>query len=183
MVLPILSRGTLQAVLVLENRLIRGAFSAGRLEAVKLIAGQLAVSLDNAQVYAEFRRVADEQAALRRVATLVARGEPAAEVFAAVAAEVGQLVAEADVTLVGRYDDAGSIEFVGGWSREGTPEFVGDRVALGGENVATLVFERNAPARVDALPDEQAPRRACWRGAGRGRPPACRSTSRVGCGG
>jgi signal transduction histidine kinase len=38
---------------VLENRLIRGAFSAERLEAVKLIAGQLAVSLDNAQVYAE----------------------------------------------------------------------------------------------------------------------------------
>ena len=155
--LPILSRGTLQAVLVLENRLIRGAFSAGRLEAVKLIAGQLAVSLDNAQVYAEFRRVADEQAALRRVATLVARGVPAAEVFEAVAAEVGRLVAEADVTLVGRYDDAGSIEFVGGWSREGTPEFVGERVALGGENVATLVFDRNAPARVDVIPSVGCP--------------------------
>jgi predicted ATPase/signal transduction histidine kinase len=155
--LPILSRGTLQAVLVLENRLIRGAFSTGRLDAVKLIAGQLAVSLDNAQVYAEFRRVADEQAALRRVATLVALGVPAAEVFAAVAAEVGQLVSEADVTHLGRYDDAGSIEFVGGWSREGTPEFVGDRVALGGANAATLVFERNAPARVDVVPEEGTP--------------------------
>lgn len=50
---PILSRGTLQAVLLLENRLIRGAFSSERLDAVKLIAGQLAVSLDNAQLYAE----------------------------------------------------------------------------------------------------------------------------------
>ena len=76
--LPILSRGSVQAVLVLENRLIRGAFSTQRLDAVKLIAGQLAVSLDNAQVYAEFRRIADEQAALRRVATLVAAGAPAA---------------------------------------------------------------------------------------------------------
>jgi signal transduction histidine kinase len=51
--LPILSRGAPRAVLVLENRLIRGAFTAERLDAVKLIAGQLAVSLDNARLYAE----------------------------------------------------------------------------------------------------------------------------------
>jgi signal transduction histidine kinase len=51
--LPVLSRGRLRAVLLLENRLIRGAFTADRLDAVKLIAGQLAVSLDNAQLYAE----------------------------------------------------------------------------------------------------------------------------------
>ena len=82
---PILGRGTLAAVLVLENRLLRGAFTGGRLDAVKLIAGQLAVSLDNAQLYAGFRRIADEQAALRRVATLVARGVGPDPVFAAVA--------------------------------------------------------------------------------------------------
>ena len=51
--LPILSRGMLRAVLVLENRLICSAFTAERLDAVKLIAGQLGVSLDNAQQYAE----------------------------------------------------------------------------------------------------------------------------------
>ncbi|WP_426502660.1 AAA family ATPase [Dactylosporangium sp. McL0621] len=50
--LPIVSRGALQAVLLLENRLIRGAFTTDRLDAVKLIAGQLAVSLDNTQLYA-----------------------------------------------------------------------------------------------------------------------------------
>jgi signal transduction histidine kinase len=50
---PILSRGTLRAVLLLENRLLRGAFTTDRLDAVALIAGQLAVSLDNAQLYAE----------------------------------------------------------------------------------------------------------------------------------
>ena len=50
---PVLSRGALRAVLLLENRLIRAAFTAERLDAVKLIAGQLAVSLDNAQLYAE----------------------------------------------------------------------------------------------------------------------------------
>jgi signal transduction histidine kinase len=50
---PILTRGVLRAVLLLENRLIRAAFTTERLDAVKLIAGQLAVSLDNAQLYAE----------------------------------------------------------------------------------------------------------------------------------
>ncbi|GAA1224476.1 AAA family ATPase [Pseudonocardia alaniniphila] len=50
---PILSRGRLRAVLLLENRLIRAAFTAERLDAVILIAGQLAVSLDNTQLYAE----------------------------------------------------------------------------------------------------------------------------------
>ncbi|MEV6896493.1 AAA family ATPase [Amycolatopsis sp. NPDC051372] len=50
---PILSRATLRAALLLENRLIRGAFTTDRLDAVKLIAGQLAVSLDNAQLYAQ----------------------------------------------------------------------------------------------------------------------------------
>ena len=50
---PILSRGALRAVLLLENRLIRGAFTTDRLDAVTLIAGQLAVSLDNAQLYTD----------------------------------------------------------------------------------------------------------------------------------
>ncbi|OLT06565.1 hypothetical protein BJF90_15925 [Pseudonocardia sp. CNS-004] len=40
-------------MLLLENRLIRGAFTADRLDAIKLIAGQLSVSLDNAQLYSE----------------------------------------------------------------------------------------------------------------------------------
>ncbi len=50
---PIFSRGMLRALLLLENRLMRGAFTAERLSAVNLIAGQLAVSLDNAQLYSE----------------------------------------------------------------------------------------------------------------------------------
>ena len=69
---PILSRGTLRAVLLLENRLLRGAFTAERLDAVTLVAGQLAVSLDNAQLYAELtasraRIVAAGDTARRRI--------------------------------------------------------------------------------------------------------------------
>jgi signal transduction histidine kinase len=70
--LPVLSRGSLRAVLLLENRLIRGAFTTDRLDAVKLIAGQLAVSLYNAQLYAELtasraRIVATADQARRRI--------------------------------------------------------------------------------------------------------------------
>ncbi len=70
--LPILGRGRLRAVLLLENRLIRGAFTADRLDPVKLIAGQLAVSLDNARLYADLaasraRIVAAADEARRRI--------------------------------------------------------------------------------------------------------------------
>ena len=51
-------------------------------------------------------RFAEEQAALRRVATLVARGAPPAEVFAAITEEAGRLL-HADHATTGRYDADG----------------------------------------------------------------------------
>jgi signal transduction histidine kinase/energy-coupling factor transporter ATP-binding protein EcfA2 len=70
--LPIVGRGSLRALLVLENRFIRGAFTADRLDGITLIAGQLSVSLDNAQLYAELiasraRIVAAADQARRRI--------------------------------------------------------------------------------------------------------------------
>ncbi|HVN12544.1 MAG TPA: GAF domain-containing protein [Kineosporiaceae bacterium] len=100
------------------------------------------------------RTIADEQAALRRVATLVARGEPPAVVFAAVAEEVGQVLEDVDFALVARYDAVG-VEVVGGWSRAGRADLVGRRDPVGGANVSTLVFERAEPARVDWLTDRE----------------------------
>ena len=63
-------------------------------------------------------RIASEQAALRRVATLVARAAPAEEVFTAVTAEVGQLL-EVDITFLVRYDEDDMITIVGMWSSTG----------------------------------------------------------------
>jgi signal transduction histidine kinase len=98
----------------------------------------------------------EEQDALRRVATLVAQGVPAEELFAAVATEVARAVPDADLTTIGRYDCGDAIEFVGGWSKEGTPDFARQRVGLGGQNIATLVFETGEPARLDDLPRQAA---------------------------
>jgi diguanylate cyclase (GGDEF)-like protein len=68
LVVPILSHGAPRAMLFLENRLGRGAFTTDRLEAVALIAGQLAVSFDNALLYASLeRKVAERTRALEEV--------------------------------------------------------------------------------------------------------------------
>jgi C4-dicarboxylate-specific signal transduction histidine kinase len=48
---PIASQGIARGMLLLENRLGRAVFNAKRLDAVMLVAGQLAVSLTNAQLY------------------------------------------------------------------------------------------------------------------------------------
>jgi diguanylate cyclase (GGDEF)-like protein len=62
---PIVQQGGLRTVLLLENRTQRGAFSTHRLETVSMIAGQLAVSVDNALLYASLeRKVAQRTAAL-----------------------------------------------------------------------------------------------------------------------
>jgi GAF domain-containing protein len=164
--------GAAAAPIVVEGRLW-GVMSAAWARGRSVPAGSedrliqfselIATALANAQAREELRRVAEEQAALRRVATLVARGEPPSAVFAAVAAEVGCVIPIADVAYVGRYDHDGAIEFVGAWSPEGEPSFVGSRVALGGHNVATLVFEGNEPARVDRIPDDHTPATALAR--------------------
>jgi signal transduction histidine kinase len=114
----------------------------------------VATAIASTQARMELRGFAEEQAALRRLATAVARGAPPEEVFAAVAEEAGQVIPGADFALVGRYDVTRVVEVVGGWARAGSRGLVGLRAGLGGQTVSTLVFERNEPARVDHLPGD-----------------------------
>ncbi|MEV7629496.1 diguanylate cyclase [Actinoplanes sp. NPDC089786] len=67
MVVPILAQGEPRAMLLLENRLTRSAFTTARLDAVRLIAGQLSVSIENALLYARLeRKVAERTEELAR---------------------------------------------------------------------------------------------------------------------
>jgi PAS domain S-box-containing protein len=104
-------------------------------------------AVGNAQARAEVGRLVDEQAALRRVATLVARESPPEEVFEAVAREAGQLLG-VDAMHMGRYDDGAAIS-VAGWSRVGDHLPIGTSVKLDGSNVASVVFQSGRPARID----------------------------------
>ncbi len=95
---------------------------------------------------AGYRRVADEQAALRRVATLVARGARPSEVFAAVTDEVGRVLGT-DVTWLRRYLPGPAAATVAAFAagQRLPPE---EPRPLGGHNIATLVHQAARPARV-----------------------------------
>jgi len=98
----------------------------------------------------KLRCLADEQASLRRVATLVAQGASPAAVFAAVAEEVGRLLT-AESTVVATYDPDGAVP-VGSWGRTGDVVAIGGRIPLGGQDVITRVFETGRPVRIDKEP-------------------------------
>src|SRR5882724_5711777 len=92
--------------------------------------------------------LADEQAALRRVATLVARQASPAEVFTAVAEEVGRLL-HLDFAQMFVYEGDGTVTVVGAWSLRGGNVPVGMRLSLEGDNVATRALRTQRPARID----------------------------------
>lgn len=89
--------------------------------------------------------LAEEQAALRRVATLIAQGAPPEEVFAAVATEMGNLVG-ADVTRIIHREPDGTATLVGGTGADDRPRPLG-RAEPG---LATAeVFRTGRTARID----------------------------------
>jgi signal transduction histidine kinase len=104
---------------------------------------------------AEPRELAREQAALRRVATLVARGTPPEDVFSAVTEEIGQLL-PVEYAYVGRYEPDHMHTIVGAWG-VGRHARVGSRHALGGKNLITMVFETERSARMDGYADASGP--------------------------
>ena len=108
----------------------------------------VATAIANAESCAARAVLTEEQSALRRVATLVARDAAPGVVFDAVAREVGQLL-DTDVTVVGRYDGDGAATAIGSWSASPGGVPVGTRSVLGGRNVLTLVAETARPARMD----------------------------------
>ena len=71
----------------------------------------------------ELHRLADEQAALRRVATLVAREVPTAEVFEAVTREVG-LQCDADLARMARLEPDRTVTAVAAWEIEASAYFL-----------------------------------------------------------
>jgi GAF domain-containing protein len=108
----------------------------------------VATAIANAEARGEVATLADEQTALRRVATLVAEGVPPPEVFAAVARELGQLLG-VDSTHLARYEPDGMVTGVGSWSPHGTNAPVGTRVPLDDTTVTGLVHGSGRPARLD----------------------------------
>ncbi|MDP4506943.1 CHASE3 domain-containing protein [Nonomuraea turcica] len=103
----------------------------------------------------ELRRLADEQVALRRVATLVAHGLPPAEIFAAVAEEAGRILG-ADATTMLRYEADGTATVVAAWGEMWGPDLsagvgLGGRLSFEDSTVAARVRDSGLPARADLV--------------------------------
>jgi GAF domain-containing protein len=154
-----------------------GALSAGRYTAepfppetetrLARFAELIATAVGNADARAEIERLADEQAALRRVATMVAHESPPAEVFAAVAEEVAQVLGVQDTTIF-RFEDNSTATVVADRGEREISMPVGSRVSLEGESATALVRRTGRAARVDDFADAAGPLAEYTRDAGIG---------------
>ena len=100
------------------------------------------------QAETELERLAGEQTALRRVATLVAREAPEAEVFAAIAGEIGQLLSTEEIRMLRYEGDQGAL-MVASSSEDRGAFPVGSRTRLDGDSTASRVLRTGRPARID----------------------------------
>jgi PucR C-terminal helix-turn-helix domain/GGDEF-like domain/GAF domain len=122
---------------------------------------------DDGTLYAEYRRLAAEQAALRRLATLVARGVGPLEVFGAVAEEMRRCV-PADTAGLWRFES--DREIIGVASAADPAALarwpVGMRTPVEGNTIAALVQHSGRPARIDSYGNVAGPIAARARAVG-----------------
>ena len=96
----------------------------------------------------EASALAAEQAALRRVATLVAKETSPGEVFALITQEVALLL-DIDAASLIRFESDRTATVVAAWNRYGELLPVDTRVDLSGESVTATVLRTGRPARLD----------------------------------
>jgi signal transduction histidine kinase len=108
----------------------------------------IAAAVVNSQASTEFRALADEQAALRRVAELVARGAAPDEVFVVVTNETSALLGSLPVALM-LYDDAGAVVV----ATCNCPAPVGLHVPFSAGTAVERMFRTGRPAHVDTYED------------------------------
>ena len=128
-------------------------------ELADAVAAAAGLALENERLQFALEARLEEQAALRRVATLVARQRPFDEIISVVTEELGRLLRARTANMI-RFDrdDRGTV--VGGWSEPGRRSApTGTRVMLDSDTAVTLVLRTGEPARVDdysELPGEHA---------------------------
>jgi GAF domain-containing protein/ketosteroid isomerase-like protein len=113
----------------------------------------LATAIANAESRADLaasearaRKLASEQAALRRVATLVAREYAPDQLFATLAEEVGVLLGVGAASIL-RYEPDPTVTVVAGWSDGAIRLPLGERLPLEGQNLASEVLRTGKPQR------------------------------------
>jgi len=147
---PVSVEGRLWGVMIVDS--LVGPLPAGIEARLAGFTELAATAIANAQARVELRGFAEEQAALRRVATLVARGASPDPVFAAITEQAGRLL-NADRATMKRYGPDGTVTVAATWVSAGAAVPVGTEARLGGQNLHTMVFQTGRPARMDDLAD------------------------------
>jgi signal transduction histidine kinase len=142
---PILIQGTLWGVLVVVGR--DKPLPAQIHTQLTSFAELAATAVAAAQGRGELEQLADEQAALRRVAELVARGAAPTDVFAAVAAEASHLHGNLGSVLI-RYDPDGTALVVAACN---SPAPAGHRTPTLPGTAFGEVLRTGRPVRVDTF--------------------------------
>jgi signal transduction histidine kinase len=155
---PIVIDGSVWGVITASRRTPDDPFPRGAEEHLADFAALVATAIANSQARREVAALAEEQTALRRVATLVAAGRPQAEVVEAVAREVGQLY-EADAVHLVRWEGVlDEVAVVGGWSDGSEESLLPGSLYHPAPGSATLqVLETGFPSRTD----ESSPELGC----------------------
>ncbi|MGV9801925.1 sensor histidine kinase [Mycobacterium sp. NPDC003449] len=116
-----------------------------RREQDRLAEAQLQIEASHNEVSA----LAEQQTALRRVATLVARGAAPADVYPAAVAELSVGLGVTHVTLA-RYESDDSCVVVAALDTESDEQMrAGERLTLDGDSISARIRQRNLPARMD----------------------------------
>jgi PAS domain S-box-containing protein len=110
----------------------------------------VATAIANAESRAGLARLAEEQTALRRVATLVAQGASPDAVFDAVAAEMEALL-DADQVALSRYEPGAEVSVVAHRGSDAWRLPPGSRVSHEGESATALVRRSGLPARIEGF--------------------------------
>jgi signal transduction histidine kinase len=95
----------------------------------------------------ELHRSAAEQAALRRVATLVARGGARTQIYEALVTEVGLLIPATDAALVRLHSDE-TVTMIGRWNETDGYQDIGVVHPFGSGTLARLIWEHQRPSRI-----------------------------------
>jgi signal transduction histidine kinase len=101
--------------------------------------------------HAEASALAEQQAALRRVATLVARGVDPSEVYPAAVAELSRGLGIDNVALLQYQSDQAVVLLATRDERGLTRLSIGERLSLDGDNVAAMIHDTGEPARMDCF--------------------------------
>ncbi|MDT4939497.1 MAG: hypothetical protein QOG80_3168 [Pseudonocardiales bacterium] len=148
---PIIVEGQLWGVMTVSSR--RGPFPSDTADRMTHFTELVATAIANAESQQELRELADTQAALRRLATLVARGEAPDEVFAAVTNEV-LCHFEGDTARMIRYEHDGTATLIANDGTAGPHVRVGERwEGYPPTGLTATVLHTGQPARVDDYRD------------------------------